>query len=334
MGNRPEVSISILTYNQRNLVGRALDSALAQQTSFPFEIIVGDDCSDDGTQEVLRDYQRRYPEQIQLILHPVRYQNEVPGRTNNTTNLLNCRGKYTAILDGDDFWTDPEKLERQYRIMEDHPEVGICLHDAEMAYHATPKHNPYLKYMSEKVGRPPTGMYTHADLAMRNVLAPHIGTLMFRTENLRDLPDWFYEVIAADFALLLHLSRNGLVYYDSRPDAAYYISPSGFQNVFRKNPAHLHQELKDIDTYNRHFPATYHSPQRTRGKAVIHFHLFQHYRDNKQARRAAHHLLRVFWHDPQFGRQMTWASLRGENSQPRADKRVNRSAENSAEIRS
>ncbi|MGB3798184.1 MAG: glycosyltransferase family A protein [Lewinella sp.] len=334
MSELPEVSISIITYNQRDLIGRAIDSALQQETSFPFEIVVGDDCSDDGTQDVLRAYKERYPDKIQLILHPIRYQNEVPGRTNNTTNLLNCRGKYTAMLDGDDFWTDPHKLERQYRILEDRPDIAFCLHDARMEYHRTPDYEPYIRKMSEKVGGPSTGVYTQSDLAMRNVLAPHIGSIMYRTEELRDLPAWFYEVIAADYALLLHLSRNGSVYYDQRDDAAYYISPAGFQQVFRKNPTHLHQELKDIDTYNMFFPATRNSAQCTRGKAVLHFHLYQHYRDEKASRRAIHHLARVFWHDPQFAGELILASLKGNQGYRPPSSRSSKSAEKSAEIRS
>ncbi|WP_157975945.1 glycosyltransferase family 2 protein [Lewinella sp. IMCC34191] len=334
MRELPEVSVSIITYNQRELVGRAIDSALRQETSFPFEIIIGDDCSNDGTQDVLRDYKARYPDKIQLILHPVRYKNEVPGRTNNTTNLLNCRGKYTAMLDGDDYWTDPHKLERQYRILEDRPDIAYCLHDARMAYHQTPKYEPYIRKMSEKVNCPPTGVYSQADLAMRNVLAPHIGSIMYRTDQLRDLPDWFYKVIAADYALLLHLSRNGSIYYDERDDAAYYISPAGFQQVFRKNPTHLHQELRDIETYNKHFPATRGSAQGTRGKAILHFHLYQHYRDEKENRRAARHLYRVFRHDPLFVGQLILSSLKGNKGYRPASKRANKSAEKSAEIRS
>ena len=114
----PAVSVSIITYNQRELIGRAIDSVLMQEVDFPYEIIIGDDCSDDGTQEMIEAYRRQHPDKIQLILHPRRYTDEVPGRTNNTTNLLNCRGKYTAMLDGDDYWTDAGKLQRQYDRLE------------------------------------------------------------------------------------------------------------------------------------------------------------------------------------------------------------------------
>ncbi len=328
--------MSVITYNQRELIGRALDSVLMQQTDFDLEIIVGDDCSSDGTREVLRDYARRFPDKIHLILHPRRYGGEVPGRTNNTTNLLNCRGRYTAMLDGDDFWTDPHKLQRQYDLLESRPEVVMCLHDARMEYHAMPEEDDYITRVSEKVGGTATGTYDHADLASRRVIAPHIGSLMFRTACRGQFPDWFYEIVAADYALLLLLSKHGAVYYDSRPDAAYYITPKSFQHVFRKNVAFLYQQLADIDTYLRHFPATYHNWQRTRGKAVIHWHLFQHHRSERNAGRALEHLFRMYRHDPAFGARMLINPYRKFRNyrRRRVASRASRSAENSAAMRS
>ncbi|WP_116126756.1 glycosyltransferase family 2 protein [Lewinella sp. IMCC34183] len=334
----PAVSISIITYNQRDLVGRAIDSALMQRTDFPFEIVIGDDCSSDGTQEVLREYARRYPDKIHLILHPRRYRGEVPGRTNNTTNLLNCRGRYTAMLDGDDYWTDPDKLQRQYDLMEAEPDLSMCLHDARMDY-ANPADpgEDRMEFMSDQLGGCATGRYTHEDLAIRNRLNPFIGSIMYRTAQLRDLPDWFYSIVAADYALMLHLSRNGPVYYDARPAAAYYISPQGFQRVFRKNPTILLQELRDFDTYAEHFPATRLSRKAKRRRAHLHWHLSQHYRETEAWGRALHHLVHLFRTDARFGLSMIFnparrarAYLGGRPSPSRASK----SEENSAAIRS
>jgi len=127
--DNPKVSVSILTYNQRNLIGKAIDSVLMQEVDFPYEIIIGDDCSSDGTQEILKDYQRRYPHIIQLVLHPRRY-DDVPGRTNNITNLYACRGEYIAMLDGDDYWISEDKLQRQVDFLDENPEYVMTFHDA------------------------------------------------------------------------------------------------------------------------------------------------------------------------------------------------------------
>jgi glycosyltransferase involved in cell wall biosynthesis len=332
----PAVSVSIITYNQRELIGRAIDSVLMQEVDFSYEIVIGDDCSDDGTQEAIEAYRRRHPDKVQLILHPRRYTDEVPGRTNNTTNLLNCRGKYIAMLDGDDYWTDPGKLQRQYDRMEAQPELSMCLHDARMAYDTEPTQPGYVSLMSEEVGGSATGYYTHEDLARRDRLHPFIGSVMFRTAYLRELPDWFYEIVAADYALLLHLSQRGGIYYDARPSADYYVSPRGFQRVFRKNPNILLQELKDIDTYALHFPATRLNGKLTRGKATLHWHLYQYYREGADTRAALRHLSGMFLSDPRFGLSMTLNPARKLRNYcyTLVSKRAIRSAENSATMRS
>ena len=153
---------------------------------------------------MLREYARRYPGKIKLILHPRRYQGEIPGRTNNTTNLLNCSGTYTAMLDGDDYWTDPHKLQRQYDRLQAQPELSMCLHDARMVYDDPPVPGEKRIYlMSQRVGGCESGVYTQDDLAIRTRLNPFIGSIMYRTDQLRDLPEWFYEIVAADYALLL-----------------------------------------------------------------------------------------------------------------------------------
>lgn len=307
----PTVSVSIITYNQRDLIGRAIDSVLMQEVNFPYEIIIGDDCSSDGTQEVLREYRDRHPDKIQLILHPRRYTGEIPGRTNNTTNLLNCRAKYTAMLDGDDYWTEPDKLQRQYDRMESQPELSMCLHDARMAYTGPPAPGEKrLRLMSEELGGTATGIYTHADLARRDRMHPFIGSVMYRTAFLRELPEWFYEIVAADYALLLHLSRRGPVYYDERPAAAYYISPQGFQRVYRKDPDILRQELRDIDIYAREFPVTRTSQRLIRRKATLNWYLSQYHRKRQQWKLAAYYLSGMFRCDPKFGTRMMFNPLR------------------------
>jgi galactoside O-acetyltransferase len=125
---RPLVSVSCLTYNQKNFIGKALDSFLMQKTSFPFEIVVHDDASTDGTAEIVREYAKKHPTIIKAIfqtenqfskdgIYPVRF-------------LLPVRkGKYVAECDGDDYWTDPLKLQKQFDFLEANPEYVMCHHD-------------------------------------------------------------------------------------------------------------------------------------------------------------------------------------------------------------
>ncbi len=115
------VSVLCATYNQEKYIGQCLDSILAQKTDFGVEVIVRDDCSTDGTTGIVLEYARRYPGRVvPLILEENHYSH---GR--NTEAFIRLfsliRGRYFAVCEGDDFWTDPEKLQIQVDFMEAHP---------------------------------------------------------------------------------------------------------------------------------------------------------------------------------------------------------------------
>jgi len=107
MSAAPLASIVVTTYNQEQSLPVTLDSLLAQKTSFPFEIVVGEDCSKDGTRAVLADYAQRYPE----VIRPAYNEHNLGILGNYVSTLRQCRGKYIAGCAGDDFWNDPEKLQ-------------------------------------------------------------------------------------------------------------------------------------------------------------------------------------------------------------------------------
>ena len=122
---QPLASIVVITYNQEKSLPVTLDSLVAQKTSFPFEIVVGDDCSKDGTRAVLADYAQRYPE----IIRPIYNERNLGILGNYVSTLRQCRGKYISGCAGDDFWNDPEKLQLQVDIMEKDPEIGLVYTD-------------------------------------------------------------------------------------------------------------------------------------------------------------------------------------------------------------
>ena len=125
--SKPEIMVSIicLTYNHEAFIRHALDGFLAQQTDFAYEVIVHDDASTDGTQAVLHEYAERYPDVIKPILQE---ENQLSKRVRIVPDIMMpvCRGKYLAFCEGDDQWTDPQKLQRQVDAMEANPEVTFC----------------------------------------------------------------------------------------------------------------------------------------------------------------------------------------------------------------
>lgn len=119
MSVRPLVSIWCLTYNFGPFIRQAMEGFLAQETDFPFEILVHDDCSTDDTVTVLREYQQKYPDKVRLFLE------EVNQGTKHLHRFLDkVRGDYVAICEGDDRWTDPGKLQKQLGFLRKHPEYA------------------------------------------------------------------------------------------------------------------------------------------------------------------------------------------------------------------
>ncbi|MCS6103224.1 glycosyltransferase [Clostridium botulinum] len=126
-----EVSVIVITYNQSEYIRQAIDSILMQKVNFKYEILVGDDASSDGTQEILKQYAEKYPQLFKLILRK-----DNVGATKNIYELLiKAKGKYLATLEGDDFWTYNNKLEEQYNLLEKNKQFIGCTHKFTIVNH-------------------------------------------------------------------------------------------------------------------------------------------------------------------------------------------------------
>lgn len=126
----PLVSVCVVTYQHKDYVRQCLDGILMQKTDFPFEVLLGEDASTDGTREICIEYAERYPDKIRLFLHErannIAIGGYPTGRFNFLYSLYSTKGKYIALCDGDDYWTDPNKLQKQVEIMQTMPNIGLC----------------------------------------------------------------------------------------------------------------------------------------------------------------------------------------------------------------
>lgn len=123
-----EVSVICVTYNHEKYIREALDSILMQKTDFDFEILIGEDCSTDGTRDILREYEAKYPERFVMY-----YREQNLGATKNEYELfMDAKGRYIAALELDDVWTDPLKLQKQYDFLENHTEYIGVAHDFDI----------------------------------------------------------------------------------------------------------------------------------------------------------------------------------------------------------
>jgi glycosyltransferase involved in cell wall biosynthesis len=166
---QPLVSVCVITYQHAAFIRQCLDSILAQETSFPFEIVIGEDESSDGTREICIEYAHRHPDRIRLYLRSRALSNiESHGRTarlNGTWTRRAARGKYVALCEGDDYWTAVDKLEKQAQFLERHPECSMCFHNALLVFEDGSE-SPRLSYRSEDM-RP---FYAVTDLLRENFI--------------------------------------------------------------------------------------------------------------------------------------------------------------------
>jgi glycosyltransferase involved in cell wall biosynthesis len=125
---KPIVSIAMLTYNHEAFIREAIDSVLMQKTNFAIQLVIAEDCSPDNTKSILLDYQNKYPDIIKLILQ----NKNVGAQTNNQALFENLDGRYIAALEGDDYWIDPFKLQKQVDFLEKNGDFSMCFHNVSV----------------------------------------------------------------------------------------------------------------------------------------------------------------------------------------------------------
>lgn len=125
--NTPLVSIKCMAYNHERYIADALDSFLMQKTDFPFEVVIHDDASTDNTASIIGEYQEKYPNIVKPIYEKENQYSKGDGIINRIMDS-HIRGKYVAVCEGDDYWTDEGKLQKQFNSMERHNEIDICAH--------------------------------------------------------------------------------------------------------------------------------------------------------------------------------------------------------------
>ncbi len=131
MSNEIMVSVCCLAYNHGKYIRKCLDGFVMQKTNFKFEILIHDDASTDDTADIIREYELKYPEIIKPI-YQTENQHSKGIKVNQTYQYPRVRGKYIAWCEGDDYWIDEYKLQKQFDVMESHPECSICVHKVQV----------------------------------------------------------------------------------------------------------------------------------------------------------------------------------------------------------
>ena len=229
------VSVAMTAYNSEPWIARAMDSVLLQQAEFAIELLVADDCSQDGTAAVVRGYCERHPDRIRLLERPVNL-----GMQRNFYDLFEqCRGRYVAWLDADDAWTDPKKLALQVQALEADASLAVCGHFVRIVTDAGKVLTP--RYPRRRAGRYGLGAMIRANFV------PSVS-MMFRNGLHRELPPWYFELSGvSDWPLLLTAGRTGDYLLLDRVMADYYHSPS---SAYSAN-GFVRQHEKDMEVRER-----------------------------------------------------------------------------------
>lgn len=230
----PLVSVCVQTYQHINYIKKCLDGILMQKTNFPFEILLGEDASIDGTREICIDYAKNNSNKIRLFLHHrenVIFINGNPtGRYNLFHNLINARGKYIALCEGDDYWIDPFKLQRQYDFLDKNPGYGL-VHTDINKYFVNQNNFIYSANSSSNI-YPASGDIYESLLTYNYTI--QTCTMFFRKDLINDAisDNKFFLFPAADLILQEHISNKSKVkYFDFSTAVRTHIRELPFHKV-------------------------------------------------------------------------------------------------------
>jgi glycosyltransferase involved in cell wall biosynthesis len=213
----PKVSICMVTYNHAPFIAQAVESVLEQRADFAYELVIGDDCSTDGTRDILIEYQNRFPERIKLLLWPENL--GLRGKNNLMKTLAECKGQYLAFLEGDDYWIDPDKLLKQVALLDAHPECSMCAHNTKVV--STDSKNVLYFYT-------PPGEKPFSELA--DVLEGyrwHTSSVLVRNGLFESLPEWSDQFYSLDWLWYLIAAERGKIAYIDQVMSVYRVREGG-----------------------------------------------------------------------------------------------------------
>ncbi len=213
------VSVLMITYNHEKYITQAIEGALMQETNFDFEIIIGEDCSTDRTREIILEYKSKHPYKIKLLLQET---NKGANQNFIETYRLSCSNKYIAFCEGDDYWTDPNKLQKQVDFLEAHPEYSMCFTARDVV-------DPDNNFIRRE--HYPNKIYTTKDVVEGFI--PSTQTIVMRNYvNIIDFLKYNQNHPSGDRLVAYYCSLMGPIYYLDEVTACYRESGEGVWSSF------------------------------------------------------------------------------------------------------
>jgi glycosyltransferase involved in cell wall biosynthesis len=238
--NKPKVAVFMVAYNHARYIAQAIEGVMMQQTDFSYQLFIGEDCSTDETRNICLSYKDKYPDKINLILN----EKNLGGAPNALNVYKVCfeYGDYVAMCEGDDYWTDSRKLQRQIDFLEANPDFSICFHPVKVVFEDENK-EPEITNKDQAVTT------TFEDLALNNYI--HTVSCVFRNNSLQ-FPDWYGKLPAGDYLLHLLNAQYGKVGFINEVMAVYRVHKGGVWGA--KNLSELYAKwIPIVKECRRHF---------------------------------------------------------------------------------
>ncbi len=220
------VSINCMAYNHEKYMAKAMDGFLMQKTDFAYEIIIGEDCSTDGTRKIVKEYAERFPEKIIVITS----EKNVGWLENSLRIHKKSRGKYIALCEGDDYWIDPYKLQKQADYMKAHPLCTLCYHNA---FILNMKTGEKTLFFNERMK---SRLFHAGDMAEQFIPT---ASRMYVKESFDVIPAWYFACVVEDLPSQLIQTYRGCACYMSDIMSVYRwgVANSATQTLFESRTA-------------------------------------------------------------------------------------------------
>ncbi|MFC1613108.1 glycosyltransferase [Patescibacteria group bacterium] len=200
-----KVNACIIAYNHEHYIKKCLDGALAQKVDFSYEIVISEDCSTDKTREIVQEYQKKYPDKIKLFLNEKNL-----GLTGNWVQSLKLcnESEYIAICEGDDYWTDPDKLQKQVNFLDKNPDFALSAHNADVIQNIDGIEQIIRQYCGKN----------HPKIMDLSYLLEYgsggpTHSLVIRNKIIKNLPEWFSKMKACDWTIQVMATVGGKMRY-------------------------------------------------------------------------------------------------------------------------
>ncbi len=245
----PLVTVCLITYNHEKYIRQCIDSVLAQKTNFEWDIVIAEDCSPDNTRAILLEYAQQYPQKFQLILQ----EKNIGGGENYLQLLHTPKGKYIAYIEGDDYWTDENKLQKQADFLEANPEYAICSHNVEVI---TEMDDGSFKSTGEWLGKDHKPHYTIKDLIQYGSGGASCS-LFYRRTAIEGITPYLRALASGDVATQIYCTRFADMFYMPEVMGVYRLNRTGV--VSKHNSITIYDDMgvKNWQRINKYFNYQY-----------------------------------------------------------------------------